>query len=664
MKQLSQPLRQSKTKEACLRCRSLKRKCDSLKPSCSRSDCQYSLEKKKRGPKAKYDKKFERNHLHFNVYENVKSENQYSSRTDVNSSPLNQRISKFDGSTNSFGETSDTSSSYTTFENHVNTIGNLNVLDETSKFNTEKKIPPTVNSTDAKVHSAVDILFNVLNEELNNLNNQNSFHLTREEAISLNDDFQLFNDQFLNLSNNCNYLYRISVEKFLWHFKDAKKLLNYEINDNYHLNEMDNNSLEIILLDGIFDNSISISFLNLSSSNVFEKLKFEVFSANSSFNFMLKRQLYQKALTFQNEPFINITFANQCLRSNHPMLYSPKFGDPLKASSIFAGENVRAEYYLDDLLKAAIHCKYDRQKNNCKEIGFKNRRLLWAHLLIFSSFISNMYSFINEEDHMYMLDEEVWKNEVICDEPNRPLYLANVLSATRAIRLINQPYSTSKYRNENNFTFVLNCFAKNSVAEIHKNLIYWYNGIPQENLKMISLKNFITNIKYQNDFFDINCLEKIGLNLIFISILFKIHYFNVFSNPKADVDKKMNEIFLVYGDENDFFEITSLDFILVLARALASLFLIPENTGDFKSNTNFFYDLKFDIVVAILLRDNITILQDCLKKKVCGWCGDPSIRFEVSGYIELFLEIIRLRNFPLGNNILLTLTNSSKIGWI
>ncbi|KAJ3382664.1 hypothetical protein HDU92_004638 [Lobulomyces angularis] len=305
-------------------------------------------------------------------------------------------------------------------------------------------------------------------------------------------------------------------------------------------------------------------------------------------------------------------------------------------------------YWLYEVYKLAQDCNWDRSSKSLSSLPneVKERRLIWAWFMYVSSHTS--YNLIvNEADHLYMLSEDTWtqlgipnKSDIGDPCANRiSLVLQSAFLYRKSTRFLMRQFDNDikEPRTAMMKTFS-NIFPSISVEDLHDALIDWFDSVPCELKIFDDLGIFLHGEAEVGGDFESRYF-RLNLAGTFILSLISLHKKNNSTMEKIDLKFKLT------NNSSKVSKVTSLELILILARAISSV-LKPVNELNLaeKSIMSFKRKLEFDSLTSTVIYNLSEALQEVLMvNESRGWTTNENLRKEGLKILELFFEILNLQ---------------------
>ncbi|KAJ3220717.1 hypothetical protein HK099_004067 [Clydaea vesicula] len=247
---------------------------------------------------------------------------------------------------------------------------------------------------------------------------------------------------------------------------------------------------------------------------------------------------------------------------------------------LFIGKQDKGSQYLTQIFQAAQSYHWDRpsciEAQNKLQKRYsstkKNRMVIWANLLSFSTFCTRPI-LGNEMDHFWMMDELEWMKVGIPNEDD-----GRWDERQNATRIATQMQIIFLYRKVIRFCYqqppptqivnytVFSAFPTPNVKQLHDSLITWYENIPPVFKMFDNLTDFIQGIRPVQKKTWIVRYCNMHIHFLWILSLIKIHNYN---------NNSINANATFKFSNNHHVEGTSLDFLLVLIRAFTAIITVP-----------------------------------------------------------------------------------------
>ncbi|KAJ3220846.1 hypothetical protein HK099_003958 [Clydaea vesicula] len=319
-------------------------------------------------------------------------------------------------------------------------------------------------------------------------------------------------------------------------------------------------------------------------------------------------------------------------------------------------KNDKSSEHLMDVFRTAVIFNWDKPSAGNPKIEsipdylftaevVKGRRLIWAAFLALTAFSPKML--IGEEmDHLYMLYEEEWEEIGIKNTPGQPISLGLqnskrisimmqlIFIYRRGIRLITN-HRPSKISSITSDLFFLN--ENSQITVIHEAVINWHEKQNYPFKMFDTFNEFLNGIKRCERQTTAIQLFNLRTHCICIELLLKLHDFNVFELNSEQMK------FKVSVKDNSTMQGTSLEIILIMVRALASIIITPEVQCDqpgfteYKALLSFLY---FNRLIANTVFESVHVLMKCLKSYK-GWAGLVEYRLEAVKIINIFMNFLK-----------------------
>ncbi|KAJ3378570.1 hypothetical protein HDU92_007304, partial [Lobulomyces angularis] len=276
----------------------------------------------------------------------------------------------------------------------------------------------------------------------------------------------------------------------------------------------------------------------------------------------------------------------------------------------------------------------------------KDRRIIFAVFMMITTF-SPIGLIANENDHLYMLEEEEWEKLGIPkgddfdgnwygsqNATRISIMMQLVFLVRKGIRLCESPTVNSRNK------LVLSIFSSlppQTVEQIHTGLITWHHSLNILYKPFNSLVDFLKGpVKFSRRNWIIQYCN-LQQTAIYLEILCRIHDHN---------SKNLNPSQKFKFSPNSPVTGTSLDIILVCLRAFVSILEFPkpaEGESDYLAFKNFYFCLSFDGLVTKNIIQITKITVSSLKEGL-GWASVSQRRSEVFTYLQTFMKVLKLQN--------------------